>query len=276
MKKLLIAGIILFGASKLQAAFDPVRYVQISTKPVTQQTGSFNVQGGTMSVSQIGDLSSTKTITMVFGSTTTDNGLFTMPATSTFTVASSSITMGNAVSTTTHRGLQNIAGEVRFNGVTSSTGMIPVSQGSTTAPVFQWDGRINGPDSYSITTTTSTAGTAALGAATSLTGTHTTLSVGEKVTISVSGTCQIAASDGGSLGLKRDSTNVSGASAGAFRINNNAAASLQTSCGFNVVDTPGSIGTFTYTVTFNSTSGGTFQFGETNRASWMIITGYPK
>lgn len=58
MKKLLFA--LLIGLSgELFALSNPVRYVQISTNSLTQQTGSFNVSGGTMVTSSIGNLSVT-------------------------------------------------------------------------------------------------------------------------------------------------------------------------------------------------------------------------
>jgi hypothetical protein len=58
LKSILIGSVALFGLSLVHGA-DPVRYVQISTKTVTKQSGSFNVSGGTMTTAQITTLAVT-------------------------------------------------------------------------------------------------------------------------------------------------------------------------------------------------------------------------
>lgn len=173
---------------------------------------------------------------------------------------------------------QDLRGKVSAAVLTTNTsGQLFIGQGNGKNPIPQWDGRVNGPVTYTITTTTATSTTVTLGADTSLTGSFTTLSAAEKVVIEVSGSCQTSntLNDGGFLGLRRGSTNIT-ATNGAFRITTPAANTMETSCGFVLLDTPGSIGTFTYTVTFNSRLGGSFQFGEGSTTSSMIITGYPK
>lgn len=90
MKRLIffVAGM---GLAAVAGAANPVRYVQISTNSVTQQSGSFNVSGGTMT-------------TMSVTGTGSFSGQFTGTAASTFTVSASSATLGTATSTITVNG----------------------------------------------------------------------------------------------------------------------------------------------------------------------------
>lgn len=74
MRKYLIALLFLIAPfSKSLASFDPVRYVQISTKTLSKQTGTFNVSGGT--ITNIGYNGSSTTF-LGAGSTITVQGLF--------------------------------------------------------------------------------------------------------------------------------------------------------------------------------------------------------
>lgn len=106
MKKILFFALI--GLAGEVFAVTPIRTVQISTASIPQQQGLMSVEKSSVAVSLAGVITSTKSFTANAGTTVTINGLMDAPASSTWTVASSSISLGNAGSTTTVYGRTNL------------------------------------------------------------------------------------------------------------------------------------------------------------------------
>lgn len=125
MNKLLLIffGIIGFQASTLIAAV-PVRYVQISTNPVTTQAGGFNVSSGTLQTINVGSATvvnmnvTNATFTKIMGtiadtSTTTHSGIHN------FSTATINSLNGSTITANTL-----LAGRGTINGDNAPTGFI--------------------------------------------------------------------------------------------------------------------------------------------------------
>ncbi len=123
MKTTLLFLATLFGLF-VPASAAPVRYVQISTNAVTQQTGAFNVASGTMSVLRvIGSLTQVSGSTSL--STTTTNGSLTI--------------IGNS---TLNGSLTQSGGNVSLTGPTSVTGTFTQTGGSTSLSTTTTNGSL--------------------------------------------------------------------------------------------------------------------------------------
>lgn len=232
--------------STVAHGFNQVRYVQISTNTLSQQSGNANFQGATISTVSV--TSATITNLSVTSAVTFSSETVTGPVA--FTGATSTFTLLGPISTAAVAAV-------------GTSGMSLHSKGSGVGTTWSYGGQVIQRSSFTITS--STASTSATYARTGLALVITPTLATSSITII--GTCNLSNSNPASFNtnatLERNAVNLAG-STGFWSCNNGQAATtgIQCSMPISYVDFPNSTSALTYEIYIKTSAGGTVTLDE--------------
>lgn len=259
MKKILFLTLSLFGLAGAAHAVTPIRTVQISTAALSQQTGSYNVYSGTMSVSQITTLSGVKTITGT-DSITFSTGSVTA-ATGTFSGAL--VASSNTLTTTSLKSTTTVTGPILDKNLSAGTTfdyLNSQSSGTTAAPQWSHFGLVL-QSSASMATAISSATTSATFVKTGFAITISPKFANSKIRIWFSGDIRSSnvAGDFAFITLERNASNLASGGGSNYMAGFSASTvtgTLQVPASFVVYDTPNVTTAVTYEIYIRTSTGG--------------------